>query len=71
MNDRSPKIKKEMDRLKHEINWSEEIRRFIKNNIEERNKRKVLQEVTSYIQTLPESPRGVAQRLVREDRDSH
>lgn len=71
MNDRSPKIKKEMDRLKHEINWSEEIRRFIKNNIEERNKRKVLREVTSCIQTLPESPRGVAQRLVREDRDSH
>ncbi|MDK2782027.1 MAG: hypothetical protein PWR13_1055 [Archaeoglobi archaeon] len=66
-----PEIKKEMDRLKDKINWSEEIRRFIKNKIEEYNKRKVLEEVISYIQTLPESPKGLAQELVREDRDSH
>ena len=66
-----PEIKKEMDMMKDEINWSEEIRKFIKNKIEERKKRKVLQEVVSYIQTLPEAPRGTAQKLVREDRDSH
>lgn len=66
-----PEIKKEMDRLKDEINWSEEIRKFIKNRIEEHKKRKVLEEVVSYIQTLPEAKKGTAQKLVREDRDSH
>lgn len=66
-----PEIKKEMDKLKDEINWSEEIRKFIKNKIEERKKRKVLQEVVSYVQTLPKAPKGTAQKLVREDRDRH
>ncbi len=66
-----PEIKKEMDMMKDEINWSEEIRKFIKNKIEERKRRKVLQEVVSYIQTLPEAPEGTARKLVREDRDSH
>ncbi|MCA6213562.1 hypothetical protein GBV73_09560 [Thermococcus sp. 101 C5] len=66
-----PEIKREMDKLKGEINWSEEIRRFIKKKIEEHKKRKALQEVIDYIQALPEAPKGTAQKLVREDRDSH
>ena len=66
-----PEIKREMDKLKGEVNWSEEIREFIKNKIEECKKRKVLQEVVAYIQALPTAPRGTARRLVREDRDSH
>ncbi|WP_088855738.1 type II toxin-antitoxin system VapB family antitoxin [Thermococcus siculi] len=66
-----PEIKREMDELRGEINWSEEIREFIKKKIEEYRKRKALQEVVSYIQTLPEAPKGTAQKLVREDRDSH
>ena len=66
-----PKIKNEMDKLKGEINWSKEIREFIKSKIEEHKKRKVLQEAIAYIQTLPEAPKGTAQKLVREDRDSH
>lgn len=66
-----PEIKNEMNKLKGEINWSEEIREFIKSKIEEHKKRKVLQEVVAYIQTLPEAPKGTAQKLVREDRDSH
>ncbi|HID42555.1 MAG TPA: hypothetical protein EYP30_02065 [Archaeoglobaceae archaeon] len=66
-----PEIKNEMNKLKDEINWSEEVRKFIKSKIEEHKKRKVLQEVVAYIQTLPEAPKGTAQKLVREDRDSH
>jgi len=66
-----PEIKDEMDKLRGEINWSREIRQFIKDRIEEHKKRKVLQEVVAYIQTLPEAPKRTAQRLVREDRDSH
>ena len=67
----SPEIKNEMNKLKGEINWSEEIREFIKSKIEEHKRRRVLQEVVAYIQTLPEAPKGTAQKLVREDRDSH
>lgn len=66
-----PEIKNEMDELRGEINWSEEIRQFIKSKIEEHKKRKVLQEVVAYIRSLPEAPKGTAQKLVREDRDSH
>ncbi|MHA1579458.1 MAG: type II toxin-antitoxin system VapB family antitoxin, partial [Candidatus Freyarchaeota archaeon] len=64
-------IKNEMDKLRGEINWSEEIREFIKSKIEEHKKRKVLQEAIAYIQSLPEAPKGTAQMLVREDRDGH
>lgn len=54
-----------------DVNWSEEIREFIKKKIKEHKKRKALQEVVAYIQTLPEALKGTAQKLVREDRDSH
>ena len=66
-----PEIKREMDRLRGEVNWSEEIRKFIKSKIEEYKRRRVLKEVVAYIQTLPTAPRGTAERLLREDRDSH
>ena len=66
-----PEIKREMDKLKSEVNWSEEIREFIKRRINEYKKKKALQEVVAYIQTLPTAPKGTAQKLVREDRDSH
>jgi hypothetical protein len=66
-----PEIKREMDRLKGNINWSNEIKEFIKKRIRNHKKREVLDEVMSYIQTLPEVSKGTAQKLVREDRDSH
>jgi len=66
-----PEIKNEMDKLKGEVNWSEEIREFIKRKISEHKRRRALREVVAYIQTLPEAPKGTAQKLVREDRDSH
>jgi len=63
-------VKQEMDRLREEINWSEEIRNFIKRKISEHKKRRALQELIAYIRTLPSSSRGTADKLVREDRDS-
>ena len=66
-----PEIKREMEKLKGEVNWSEEIREFIKSKIEEYKRRRVLKEVVAYIETLPTAPKGTAERLVREDRDSH
>jgi len=44
-----PEIKREMDELKGEVNWSEEIREFIKKKIKEHKKRKALQEGVAYI----------------------
>lgn len=66
-----PELKREMDRLKGEINWSEEIRKFIKERIEEHRKKEVLREAIAYIQSMSGVPKGTAQKLVREDRDSH
>ena len=66
-----PEIKREMDRLKSEVNWSEEIREFIKEKIREYRKKRILEKVVAYIQNLPEAPKGTAEKLVREDRDSH
>ena len=63
-------LKREMDRLRGEVNWSEEIREFIKRRIEEYRKKKVFDELVEYIKTLPEAPKGVARELVRESRDS-
>jgi len=59
-----------MDRLRDKVNWSEEIREFIKRRIEEYRKKEIINELVEYIKTLPEAPKGVAQELVRESRDS-
>ena len=66
-----PELKREIDRLRDEINWSKEIREFIKKKIEEHKKRKVIREVVRYIEKLPEAPKGSIQKLMRGDRDSH
>ena len=65
-----PEIKNEMDKLKVEISRSKEISESIKSKIQEQKKRKALQEAVAYIQTLPEAPKGTAQKLVRKDRDT-
>ena len=63
-------LKREMDRLRDKVNWSEEIREFIKRRIEEYRKKEIINELVEYIKTLPEAPKEVAQELVRESRDS-
>ncbi|ABN70651.1 transcriptional regulator, CopG family [Staphylothermus marinus F1] len=65
------KLKKLMDEFRDEINWSEEIRRFIEMRIKELRRRRVLREVRRIIEQLPETPVGVADKYVREDRDSY
>ncbi|MHA1643493.1 MAG: hypothetical protein ACTSV0_00525 [Candidatus Freyarchaeota archaeon] len=56
--------------MKDEISRSKEINESIKSKIQEQKKRKTLQEAVAYIQTLPEAPKGTAQKLVRKDRDT-
>ena len=69
---RVPKeLKKKMDLLKPNINWSEEIRKFIEEKIREWGRLKVIEEVEDLIKTLPEVPRGTITSYVREDRDSN
>lgn len=64
------RLKEKMDSL-GDVNWSEEVRRFLEKRVEELRRRKVLEEVRRVIEQLPEVPRGTVTRYVREDRDSH
>ena len=64
------RLKEKMDKLRGEINWSEEVRRFIEKLVTEHEQRKALQELEEVIKRLPEVPRGTATGYVREDRDS-
>ncbi len=64
-------VKKKMDELRGTINWSEEIRRFIERRIMEIEQVKALNELEKLVESLPVSPRGIAVKYVREDRDSH
>ena len=64
-------LKEKMKTLGKDVNWSSEIRRFIETRIRELERRKVLEEAHAVIEKLPKTPRGTAQKYVREDRDSH
>lgn len=64
-------IKKDMEKRKERINWSEEIRQFISSKIEEDRRRENMEKADKILQKTRKLPRGTVARLVREDRDSH
>ena len=64
------RLKEEMDRLGGNINWSEEIRRFLEERVRQLQRQRVLEEARRVIEKIPEAPAGTAARHVREDRDS-
>lgn len=64
-------LRKGMELLRDRVNWNEEIREFIRNKIEEEEKRALIGELRGRISELPRAPRGTAARMVREDRDGH
>ncbi len=64
------RLREKMDSLGN-INWSEEVRRFLEERVEELHRRKVLEEVHRVVEQLPEVPREIVTRYVRKDRDSH
>jgi hypothetical protein len=67
---RIPKeLKKSIKEL--DINWSEEVRRFIEDKVKEYKKGKALEEIDSMLKNLPTPERGTASKYVREDRDSN
>ena len=67
---RIPKdLKKAMKEV--EINWSEEIRKFIEAKVREYKRKKALEEIDAMLADLPRVKRGTVRSYVREDRDSN
>jgi hypothetical protein len=64
------KLKEEMEKLK-DVDWRSEIVAFIEERVRMYKRMKALQEINRMLEELPETPRGMAGRIVREDRDSH
>lgn len=73
MNVISVRVPKELKRMMKEIdiNWSEEIRKFIEKRIREYRKLRALEEIDSMLSDIPEVKAGTAKSYVREDRDSN
>lgn len=54
-----------------DLNWSEEVRRFIEERMREYKRERALREIDALLKDVPSPERGTASRYVREDRDSH
>lgn len=67
----SRELKKKMKTLKKEVNWPEEIRRFIEAKVREVEAKKTIERITREIENTEGVPKGFAVKLVREDRESH
>jgi hypothetical protein len=65
------KLKEEMDKLKDFVDWASEIRSFIEERVRRYKRIRVLNELDRILEELPETPRGLAVRLVREDRERY
>ncbi|ASJ09167.1 hypothetical protein A3L11_07965 [Thermococcus siculi] len=54
-----------------DVNWSEEIRRFIEKKIREEEKEKTLREMHELLAGGTPAEKGTAAKYVRDDRDSN
>jgi len=61
-------LKEAMEKL--DINWSEKIRRFIARRVDEKLRRRKLEEAIAMLRGTESVERGFAGKSVREDRDS-
>jgi len=69
---RIPKrLKEEMEELKDVADWRSEIIAFIEERVRTYKRLRALREIDEVLEELPETPRGLATKLVREDRDSN
>ncbi|MEM2082197.1 MAG: CopG family transcriptional regulator [Candidatus Bathyarchaeia archaeon] len=66
-------IKGEMEKLKGEIDWPEELRKFVIERIERVRRERALNEVLEDLRRLGPAgvPLGFSWKSVRGDRDSH
>ncbi|HIP89514.1 MAG TPA: hypothetical protein EYH24_06250 [Thermococcus paralvinellae] len=62
-------LKRKMKKV--DINWSEEIRKFIEAKVREYRKKKALEEIDIMLANLPKIEKGTVRKYVREDRDSN
>ena len=66
-----PKVKEDMQRVKENVKWSEEIRNFILEKLEEERRKEGIRNAEETLRGVRKLPKGTAVRLIREDRDSH
>jgi len=67
---RLPKeVKESMKEI--DINWSEEMRKFIERTIRNYKKEQSIKKIDSMLRTLPRTKKGTASKYVREDRDGN
>jgi hypothetical protein len=64
-------VKEEMEKTKDSVKWAEEIRGFIMGKLEEESRRKGIEDAERVLHGVRRLPKGTAEQLVREDRDSH
>ncbi len=62
------KMKEDMKKV--DINWSEEMRKFIERTVRKYRKEQSIKKIDSLLKILPEADKGTASKYVREDRDS-
>ncbi len=65
------KVKEEMEKMKDNVEWPEEIRNFILKKLEEEKRKENASKVEKMLKGIRKFPQGSTARLIREDRDSH
>lgn len=64
-------LREKMKELKDQVEWSEELREYIKKRIREIEGKKKLDKAHEMIKKTSSSPIGTAKKIVREERDSN
>ncbi len=64
-------VREKMKAYSEAVNWPEEIRRLIIAKIGELERIRAVEEAVNLLEAIPPAPKGTAEDLVREDRDSH
>jgi len=63
-------IKRQMEKYRDSIDWPEAIRGFIGDRIRQAEREANLNDVEGLLKGVPATPKGMASRLVREDRNA-
>lgn len=64
-------LKEKMKKYKDQVEWSKELREYVKRKIGEIESKNRLEEVHQILEKTSSVPEGTARKTVREDRDSH
>jgi len=64
-------VREKMRAYSRIVNWAEEIRQMITAKIEEIEREQAVNKAVKILASLPQTSKGTAKILVREDRDSH